>query len=68
MCRRCAGSHSSKDCTEPISKCTNCTYFNNKLNCSFDTQHDAADGNCAVYKRKLDIFRQKIDYSVASVN
>lgn len=57
-CSICAGTHSHRDCTnkgEP--KCVNCLQ-NNETN----SDHQAVDPNCPVYKRKLANFEKRIDY------
>lgn len=68
VCSRCAGSHSSQDCTEDDKKCTNCLYVNERLSRNFDTQHEATHKDCSVYKQKLDIFKQRINYMASTIN
>lgn len=67
VCSKCAGPHLFKDCSEVDKKCTNCVYFNTKFNCGFDTKHDVLDNDCSVYKQKLGIFRQKINYDTPNI-
>lgn len=68
VCSRCAGSHSSRNCTEDSRKCTNCLYVNSRFGRGFDAQHEATHKDCPVYKQKLNIFKQKINFMTPTIN
>ena len=54
MCYRCHGNHKSKKCDkEIINKCVNCIRANKNLNIGLNDNHLTTDGECAVYKNKL---------------
>ena len=57
-CYKCSGEHSSVNCTEKDLKCINC------IKMKFENvNHSARDtNNCPVYKRRLERFRNNINY------
>lgn len=63
-CPKCAGSHSIKDCkakeTEVI--CSNCKEAVTKLNLRINIDHAAWDTECPVFKKNLEIEKNKIDF------
>lgn len=67
VCLKCAGPHLCKDCSEVDARCANCVYFNKEFKCNFDTGHEVVDRECPVYKQKLGIFKQKINYNAPSI-
>ena len=53
--------HSEKECEqEPI--CINCVKVNKKLNLQLNIEHSRFDCNCEVYKRQVEINKNKINY------
>lgn len=62
-CPKCSGEHTLKDCTSSQAECINCKMAIQKLKIKVDARHEAWDLNCPVYKRKLEIERQKVNYA-----
>ncbi|CAG9825676.1 unnamed protein product [Phaedon cochleariae] len=56
-CHKCGGGHAGKDCTENEWKCPNCEKMKFGV-----AQHSARDINCPVYKKRLERFKQNINY------
>lgn len=67
VCTKCAGDHLSKNCLGSDRKCANCAYYNSRFGCNFDTQHEAVDINCSVYKQKVGLIKQRINYKTVEV-
>lgn len=55
-CRKCAGDHEG-ECNSVTIKCINCSILNDRLNLKLNTQHEAYDRSCEVYKRKIKFFQ-----------
>lgn len=62
-CSRCAGSHKFSDCNSEINCCINCKVMNEKFNMKLATNHHAYSNDCSVYKRKLEMLTNKIQYN-----
>lgn len=60
MCR----CHDLKDCkaTEKELKCVNCEETVSRLHLRIDTNHAAWDNDCPVFKRKMEIERNKVNF------
>lgn len=65
-CLRCAGEHSTINCTiKEVKICTNCKYSNEKYGTSYNIKHYATDSqDCDIFKNKIKKWIQTIDYSV----
>ncbi|KAK9701105.1 hypothetical protein QE152_g30832 [Popillia japonica] len=63
-CPKCAGSHDLKDCkaTEKELKCVNCEETVSRLHLRIDTNRAAWDNDCPVFKRKMEIERNKVNF------
>lgn len=63
-CPKCAGSHHVNDCNAEKDeiKCVNCKEAVSKLKLKIDIHHEAWNTECPVYKRKLEIERNKINF------
>lgn len=61
-CIRCAGEHNINECNSEIIKCVNCFNANEKFKLKLDVNHMASSNECAVFLRKVDAARKKINY------
>jgi hypothetical protein len=62
-CQKCGEEgHKREECKGSAPKCNNCVSKNNKLNMNLDTNHGPLDSECGVYKRQLQLARNKINY------
>lgn len=64
-CPRCAGPHDLRECKADNDKirCINCVKTTDKLKIKLDAKHEAWNSEqCAVYKRKLEFEKNKIDF------
>lgn len=61
-CSKCCDSHSYKDCKSRIRKCKNCINYNEKYKTKFDVNHEVFSYECAVYKKNVDIVRERTNY------
>ncbi|KAK4885151.1 hypothetical protein RN001_001422 [Aquatica leii] len=64
-CPKCAGSHGLQECTvdgEENHKCSNCIQMAEKLKMKLDINHPVWSQECAVFKRKMEMERKKIDF------
>lgn len=62
ICKYCAGNHDSRTCTSEYVVCINCKKAAEISNMNLDVNHTAFDNSCVIYKRKLEVARQRIDY------
>ena len=64
-CLKCAGAHSTKDCTEIVKRCVNCCYANNKYNKNYNINHIATDSDeCEILKSKIRNYITTTDYII----
>lgn len=63
-CSKCSGTHKWTECKSQTECCINCKTAASNLNMSLDTVHSALSVDCVVYKRKIEMERRRIDYSV----
>lgn len=63
-CPKCAGPHHLSECKagDEDQRCINCMHAVNKLKIKLDVNHAAWSSECAVFKRKLELERSKIDF------
>lgn len=63
-CPKCAGPHDLVECKADNTeiKCINCLKATERLKIKLETNHEAWNTNCAVYKRKMELERSKIDF------
>lgn len=64
VCPKCAGSHSRAECkaSKDEVKCINCKNAVEKLKLKIDINHEAWDVECSVFKRKLAVEKNKVDF------
>lgn len=57
-CRRCAGTHETKDCVEHqlVSRCNNCIAAN-KRGEDYNTRHAVTDNRCAVRRQRIEALK-----------
>lgn len=58
-----SSSHQADKCTEDTLKCSNCIKVNARLGMYLDTIHNVMDNTCPVYRRQLENYKTKIQYS-----
>lgn len=61
-CIKCAGEHKISECKSEDIKCVNCINANEKFKLKLDVNHMASSFECAVFLRKVDAERKKINY------
>lgn len=61
-CSKCSENHSYKDCHSRIKKCINCIHYNEKYKTKFDVNHEVFSYDCDVYKKNIDILRERTNY------
>lgn len=62
-CLKCGGEHLLKDCISDANECVNCKIAIQKFKVNIETNHPVWSRDCAVYKRKLESERKKIQYN-----
>ncbi|XP_077287241.1 uncharacterized protein LOC143912008 [Arctopsyche grandis] len=63
-CAKCGEEgHKSEGCNNKIIKCNNCFKSNNKLKLNLNTNHGPLDTKCSVYKRNIELMRNRIKYN-----
>lgn len=63
-CRKCAGQHEQKDCTERIRRCTNCCYHIERYKeTGLSTDHEATDKICEIYKQMISRAQKNTTYN-----
>lgn len=61
ICKYCAENHDSRTCTSDYAVCINCKKAAEISNMNLNVYHTAIDNNCVIYKRKMELARQRID-------
>lgn len=62
-CKKCAGDHDLKECESNVIKCVNCKIANEKFNLNFNENHRVTSGRCAVFNKKIKVFKGKVQFS-----
>jgi hypothetical protein len=63
-CPKCSEDHEEKDCKCETNVCVNCKMANDKLNMKLNINHGTWDRKCEVFKRKMEVARRRIQYSI----
>lgn len=66
VCIKCGGEHETRECSSQIKCCKNCIVANTRYKKNYDTNHEAMDVSCPVYKYHLQVLQSKIDYHLPS--
>lgn len=61
-CGKCGGEHDKDKCKSRGTKCINCYTMCEKYKLKLNTNHEAFDKNCEMYKRKIKILQDKISF------
>lgn len=63
-CPKCAGLHGLRDCkaSEDAHECINCKHAVQNLNLRINTKHAVWDPDCPVYKRNIEIARNRVNF------
>lgn len=62
ICKYCAENHDSRTCNSEYAVCINCKKAAENSRMQLDVYHTAYDHSCVIYRRKLEMARQRIDY------
>lgn len=62
ICKYCAENHDSRICTSEYPVCINCKKAAENSQVQLDVYHTAYDHSCVIYKRKMEMAKQRIDY------
>lgn len=63
-CLICAGDHLTNTCTNPVKKCLNCVYYNEKYQKNRPTDHYATDTSCVYLAYKINTIINSTDYPI----
>lgn len=65
VCTICFGQHPDQECQKQNKnpECYNCIHRNQRYNANLDVNHHSLDSNCAIYFEKINMQRDRIDYS-----
>lgn len=61
-CGKCGDGHETKDCLSQTKCCRNCKVANLKQRQRYETDHEATDVECPVYKYHLEVLKNRTDY------
>lgn len=63
VCIQCGGGHKAADCLDRENKCCrNCKMANTRYGRTYNTEHEATDVNCPVYKYHLQVLKNRTEY------
>ncbi|KAK5649857.1 hypothetical protein RI129_000886 [Pyrocoelia pectoralis] len=60
--------HETNKCKTNEVRCVNCVAMNKKLSLHLDVGHSAFDPKCCVYKKKVEVMKNRINYDIKSDN
>lgn len=63
-CSKCSGPHLLAQCTSVVDRCGNCLKAAKELGIDIDVDHAASNNVCAIFRRKVEIEKRRVDYSL----
>lgn len=64
ICSICSENHSYENCNSKVNKCINCVKSNDRYHTKFDVNHGALSFECAIYKKKLEVLKERTNYKI----
>lgn len=68
VCGKCTLNHGPRECSSSILKCINCITTAKALKLELNIDHSAFSMNCEVFKHKIEMERQRINYNSKAPN